>query len=555
MKLRDYQLKALDDLEAGWIAGHKCQLLRMGTGTGKSATSAAAIRDHNGGALAMAHRGEIVSQLSLALARENIRHRVIGPESLMRLCMAQQIDDLGTHFVDPGARVGVASVQTLALIKGENAFLRQVGYAMADEHHHFIKGGVFAKALEQLPPQCRVLGPSACTLRGDGKGLGRWASGYVDHMVLGPNEAEMMARGFLSPYKIFAPPTSFHRETLHTTASGEFKADEVKQEAQRSTIFGDAVKHYVEFEMGRLALQFCDSIENATIACEKMRAAGVRSEVLSGKTHPDLRRRILHDFKLRKIHHISSCSLVDEGFDLPGIEVVLDTRPTTSLNRYRQGFGRGWRPVPGKVFHYYDFVSNTLALGLPDGHRVWSLNDRERATKGTPSDVIPTKTCTNPNSPGAEGVPCLGVYEATEPCCPYCGFKPQPARRDGPEFVDGVLRELDEATLARLRGAVAAVDGPAVVPWSAAPAIQGNVRKMHAARQVAQHGLRGAMALWGGWQEHLGRSQDESEKRFFYRYGVDTLSALALGSSDAAALEQKVRAELAAHDIIAADSN
>ena len=176
MKLRWYQLEALDNLERGWSAGHLCQALRMGTGTGKSATSAAAIRDHSGGALMMAHRSEIVAQLALALAREGIHHRVIGQDALVRLCMAYQIDKLGTHFVRAGANVGVASVQTLARIKGEHAFLRQCTFVMCDEFHHYIRGGEFEKALAQFGPTTRFLGPTACTLRTDGKGLGRHAA-------------------------------------------------------------------------------------------------------------------------------------------------------------------------------------------------------------------------------------------------------------------------------------------------------------------------------------------------------------------------------------------
>lgn len=553
MKLRYYQTDALDALDAGWSRGHMCQALRMGTGTGKSATSAAAIRDHKGGALMMAHRGEIVGQLSLALARENIRHRVLGPATLGKLCMQMQIDDLGTHLVDSGSRVGVGSVQTIAAIKGEHAFINQVGFAMADEHHHYLRDNQFGRALGQLPKHARILGPTATPARTDGRGLGRWASGFVDHMVLGPTEAEMMEQGYLSPYKIYAPPTTFHREALHTNASGEFKADEVKQEAQRSTIFGDAVAHYVEHCSGQLALQFCDSIENAQIAVDKMRAAGVRSEVLSGKTHADLRRRILRQFATRQIHHIASVSLIDEGFDCPAVEVVLDTAPTTSLIRFRQRFGRVWRPVEGKIARYFDFVGNVMQHGLPDAHRTWSLNDRERATKGTPSDVIPVRTCTNPNSPAGEGVPCAGVYERFHPSCPYCGFVPQPARRDGPEFVDGVLAELDPDTLARMRGEVARVDADCMTTGS--DMVGRSIRKHHMARQVAQHGLREAMAVWGGWQVHLGRSEREMHARWWYRYGIDVLTAATLGASDAAALETKVRAELDANRIVADNSN
>ncbi len=555
MKLRWYQLEALDNLERGWSAGHLCQALRMGTGTGKSATSAAAIRDHSGGALMMAHRSEIVAQLALALAREGIYHRVIGQDTLVRLCMAYQIDKLGTHFVRAGANVGVASVQTLARIKGEHAFLRQCTFVMCDEFHHYIRGGEFEKALAQFGPTTRFLGPTACTLRTAGKGLGRHASGIADALVLGPQESIMMQQGYLSPYKILMPPNDFHRDQIHLTAKGEFSPAEVKQEARRSTIFGDSVAHYCEHVPGSLALQFCDSIENAQLVVSKFRDAGVPAEVLSGKTEDGLRSRILKQFELRQVLVIASVALIDEGFDCPAVEVVLDTAATASLNRFRQRFGRGWRPAPGKVFRYFDFVGNVMQHGLPDAYREWTLNDRERASKSAPNDVEAVRTCLNPGSPLAADIPCQGVYPRFMSACPHCGFSPEPARRDGPEHVDGSLIELDEATRMAMLGEIARVDGPVYVPQGLARPAQIAVQRNHAARQMAQHTLRETLALWGGWKEHRGMTTDEARKAFYDRYGIATYQAATLGASEAAALEERVRQELQARGIISASVN
>lgn len=543
MQLRWYQTKALDDLDAGWSAGHKCQALRMGTGTGKSATSAAAIRDHGAAALMMAHRSEIVGQLSLALAREGIRHRVIGTPALARLCREMQIDDLGSHWVDGSSRVGVASVQTLAAIKGEDAYLRQVTFAVADEHHHYLTDNQFGRALGQLPAACRILGPTATPARTDGKGLGRHASGFVDHMVLGPTEAEMMEQGFLSPYKIYAPPNDFHRDQLHTNASGEFKADEVKQETRKSTIFGDAVQHYLSHAPGTLALQFCDSIENATLASQKFRDAGVSSEVLSGKTDPDVRRRVLKQFAKRQILHIASVSLIDEGFDCPAVETVLDTAPTTSLIKFRQRFGRGWRPAEGKLFRYFDFVANVFQHGLPDAYREWNLSDRERRGSNGPTDAVPVTTCLNPL--------CLSVYERALDACPYCGHVRLAAQRGGPKQVDGVLQELDAASLAAMRGQYEQVRQAPRFPMGATAAIRSKLTNDWRARLEALAGIERTVALWNGWQvHHLGRSETEAQRRFFYRYGVDLITAQSLPARESLALDAQVRAELAERGII-----
>lgn len=541
MTLRDYQHQALDDLDDGW--GHNpCQLLRMGTGTGKSKTAANAVREHRGGSLMMAHRGEIVGQLALALAREGVRHRVIGPDALVRLCQRMQIKDMGTHLVDANARAGVASVQSLSALKGESRWLDQVTFLVADEGHHYVRDNAYGKVLAPYDARgARILLPTATPARTDGKGLGRHADGYVDHMVLGPSEAEMMQAGWLCAYRIFRPPNNFHREAIHLGASREMLKAEVQSEVKKSTIFGDSVEHYLmpQFK-GQRALQFCDSIENATEVLARFREAGVAAELLTGKTHSDTRMRVIERFAGRQgVDVLISVDLIDEGFDCPAVELVLDTAPTSSLIRFRQRFGRGWRPDGDKVFHYLDFVGNVKQHGLPEAYRKWTLDRRERRGSSAPSeDVEPVKTCANPV--------CNAYYAGHLAACPYCHTAPVPVSRKGPEFVEGVLEELDEETRAAMLGEVARIDG--AMEYGARP-------HQWLERQRAQKELRGALELWGGWQTAQGRTLAEGERRFYQRYGLARVAAMALGAREARELREHLLTELRDRGIIDATGN
>lgn len=548
MTLRYYQRDALDTLESGWTRGVRCQLLRMGTGTGKSKTAAHALADNTGGGLMMAHRREIVAQLALALAREGVRHRVIGPPDLARLCMQVQIEDLGTHFVAPGSRVGVASTDSLAVVKGEDDFLRQVTLAVPDEFHHYLRENAYGKAILRLRPECRLLGPTATPARTDGKGLGLWADGFAQEIVHGPTEAQMMQEGFLCKYLIYVPPTDFNRDALGLGSGNEFKKEDVKKETKRSHIFGDAVEHYCKHVPGRTALAFVDSIENAVDLCQDFRAAGVKAEVLSGKTEAGLRARTLKAFAKGQVDIIISVQLIDEGFDCPGVQVVLDLAATTSLIRYRQRFGRGWRPDASKdYFRYFDFVGNVKQHGLPEAFRKWSLDRRQARGQNEPKDHIPTRTCESPT--------CGLTYERVLPACPYCRTEPTPAVRNSPEVVDGDLILLDEATRARMLGEIARLDAPASIPYGATHAIAGRLRNVAHEKHQAQAALRHATALWGGWQAAQGRSEREGYRRFYYRYGTDLYSAWALGATEAANLEEKIRLDLREAGIIDANVN
>ena len=124
-----------------------------------------------------------------------------------------------------------------------------------------------------------------------------------------------------------------------------------------------------------------------------------------------------------------------------------------------------------------DHVGNWGRHGLPDKPREYTLDRRERRSKGAP-DAIPLRTCLNTD--------CLQPYERVLSECPHCGTPaPAPAGRTTPEMVDGDLIELDPATLAVLRGEIAKVDGPCYVPAAAPAAATNAIQRHHHDRQRA----------------------------------------------------------------------
>jgi hypothetical protein len=103
-----------------------------------------------------------------------------------------------------------------------------------------------------------------------------------------------------------------------------------------------------------------------------------------------------------------------------------------------------------------------------------------------------------------------------------------------------------------MRQEQARVDGPVRVPKDATPIVAQAIRNTHFARQESQGELRKAMALWAGWQHMQGRDAAEIQRRFFYKFGRDVLTAQTLGASDATELQARVAADLAQHNIIEA---
>ncbi len=539
---RGYQQWLIDRIFQSWRDGNRNVLAVLPTGGGKTfvfSRVVAAVQFH---VCAIAHRGELVSQMSLALAREGVRHRIIGPAALARECVANQMEELERSFVDPNARVAAAGVDTLVgLDPAQNPWMAQVGAWIEDEAHHVLKENKWGRAAA-LFPNAYGLGVTATPLRADGKGLGRHADGLFDDLIVGPTMRDLIEQGYLTDYRIFAPPSDLDLSTVTVTDSGDYSPPKLSAARKHSHITGDVVEHYLRIARGKQGITFDVDVESATATAKAFNDAGVPAAVVHGKTPSGLRREILRKFKAREYQQLVNVDLFGEGFDVPAIEVVSFARPTMSYGLYCQQFGRALRLLDGKLHAIIiDHVGNVQRHGLPDARREWSLDRRERRSKAKADDVIPLRTCLNTS--------CMSVYERVLVACPYCGSVPVPADRSAPERVDGDLFELDPSVLARMRGEIARIDGAPSLPPNAGADVQGAIKRTHWERQRSQAKLRAAISLWGGWQKYLGRSDPEGLRRFYHRFGVDAGTALTLNSRDAEELTARIIGDLDRHNI------
>lgn len=540
MRLRDYQAEAMAEVEYHWAAGARNVLVVSPTGSGKTNMFSYMLSKHEGASCAIAHRHELVGQISLTLGRWGVRHGIIAADSTIRNIVRQHMEELGRSWYEPGAQCRVASVDTLVRMNPSDHWLQRVTLWVQDEAHHLAvsrgNGGVvepnkWAKATGMMP-NARGMGVTATPLRADGRGLGRCADGVMDVMVLGPSMRDLINAGFLTDYEIYCPPSDIDLSHVGISASGDFSPEALRDAVKKSHVVGDVVQHYLKIAPGKLGITFAVSIESATEICMEYRAAGVPAEVISSRTDDTLRNTIMRRFKAREIQQVVNVDILGEGVDVPAVEVVSMARPTQSYGLFVQQFGRSLRILPGKERAIIiDHASNVLRHGLPDAPRKWSLDRRERRSKSAPSDAVPLRACPE----------CSRPYERVLPECPYCGHEPQPVIRSSPEAVEGDLFQLSPEVLARMRGEV---DAAPKFPHGATLEVTGAIKKRWRERQEAQGGLRAAMEQWGGARRAAGDTDRIMQRRFFVQFGVDVLSAQALPRADAAELEQKVRGVL-----------
>lgn len=524
MTLRPYQAILSDKISEAFDNGHRCVLASMATGGGKSVMTSHRASMVSGLSLIMAHRQELVYQLAMALARDGIEHRIIAPDTVSNFIISKQIEEFGKKYVYGGAQHFVASVDTLLAREGDlGKWPAQIELTQPDEAHHVLgaRGGEYAPIMNKWGRACRMfpnsklLGWTATAGRPDRKPL----RSSFDVLVMGPTSRQLLAEGHLCKYRVFGPPSSIDMAGALVTAGGDWSKAEIAKRAHKSTVTGDLLDHYQKYAPGKVGIGFLVDVEQAKETCERFVAAGIPSAWMSSKETDDRTRvRTMDALRRGELKLLFNVDLLGEGVDVPRCEVILDGRPTQSIVRFLQVFGRLLRNFPGKALGtMIDAVGNVMRHGLPDTNRAWSLDEPEKR-KRVRNDEDSVTTCTS----------CFNVYPRLERTCPDCGFTPVIAGRARPEDVDGDLTEFDEALLAKLRGDADRI--MAAAPAGAPAYVADNINR----RFVAQRDLRAAIEWWAGVQlDMCGLDLNKTYRLFYLRFGIDMASAQLLGRPEA----------------------
>jgi superfamily II DNA or RNA helicase len=248
---------------------------------------------------------------------------------------------------------------------------------------HHAAAGTWRRVVDAYP-DARVLGVTATPERLDGKGL----AGVFDDLIHGPQVAELIDRGFLARPKYWSKPlmnTESMRVSMGDYAVGDLEA------ALTNAVMGDAVTEYRQKSDGLPAIAFCPTIAKARAVSDAFCAAGYAWDVIDGTLTPADRRELVAKLGDGRLHGLSACEIVSEGFDLPVVTTAILLRPTKSLGLHLQQVGRVLRLHPSKTHAIIlDHAGNLHRHGLAEDPREWSLDGRPKAKKGAPA---PTKTC------------------------------------------------------------------------------------------------------------------------------------------------------------------
>lgn len=549
----DYQVKLIGGIYDAWRETHNVVAV-LPTGGGKSVVVGEIAENDArspGQNVVMAHRQELVGQMSEHVANAGVKHRVLAPRDVVAEIIASHREKYGRSFVDPTASTAVGGVDTILSRRVELAeWGKQVKRWTIDEAHHVLVGNKWGRAVE-LFPNAYGLGVTATPERPDGNGIGDKSmngNGVFGAMVIGPTTRELIDMGRLCEYEIAAPQSDIDLISLKVGDSGDYSPKSMREASKNSKIVGDVVEWYIRLAFGKQGIVFATDVETATEMANRFNLMGIPAAVVHGETDGGLRRDYIKRFRRRDLRILVNVDLFGEGFDVPGIEVVSMARPTASLIVYLQQFGRVLRTLEGKTRGLViDHVGNVKRHGLPDKVRLWSLasRDRKKKPKVFDPDEIPVKTCGNVE------LPCVRSYSALLPCCPYCGWSPVP-RSGGRsiEQVDGDLTLLTAEALAELRKAAVQETPEAVWARVASGAGFDGAGKHAAGRQAdrlaARDRLADTIALWAGYGRAAGQSDGEMYRRFYFGAGVDVATALGMDRAKMDELDGMIRQWLSA---------
>lgn len=454
--LRDYQQRIIDGVRRAYAAGKRAPLAVAPTGAGKTVmfsyvTQAASAKGKT--VYLIAHRRELIKQISLSLGRFGAAHAIVAPASACRQITVEHFRQLGRSWVKPPAqtRCFVGSVQTLVRRMNDGT-LPPPDLIVIDEAHHLTVDSTWGRVVANFP-DALLMPVTATPCRLDGKGLGKDAGGFADDMIIGPTVGELIRRGFLSDYRVFSPAQAIDVSKVKTRA-GDYAKDQLAGLLDTPTITGDAVAHYRKLASGKRAVAFCVSVAHAEHVAEQFNAAGIPATSVDGGLDDGERERRLKAIETGEVLVLTSADLIGEGLDIPAIEVAILLRPTQSLSLYIQQVGRALRPVyapgykldtdgqrraamaagPKPYAIILDHVGNTARHGFPDDDRDWSLDGvKKKASKGEAEVAV--RKCPE----------CFADHRPA-PACPYCGHRygeiPDDGTGGGPKEVDGELVEI-----------------------------------------------------------------------------------------------------------------
>lgn len=331
MELKPRQQQAHDAVFAALDRGADRQLLQLPTGVGKTCVAVHIAKKFNR-VLFLVHRQELIEQTRSTVER-------IEPDRAVGY-LVQGVHDLQSFTIGM-----IPTVYNRLDRIDPNAF----DLVVIDECHRSM-AKTWRLVADHFNPKLRI-GLSATPERMDGSDLSCLFSEISYAMSVG----DAVREGYLVPPLARQCLTACSLSGVRTVG-GDLNEGDLQAVIDVPERNAFVAAKYQQHAPGRRAICFAVSIAHAKHITEAFTAAGIAADYVAGDS-PD-RAEKLARFASGEIQVLSSCMVLTEGFDDPGVDCVLLARPTKSRPLFAQMIGRGLRLHPGK--------ENCVALDFTD---------------------------------------------------------------------------------------------------------------------------------------------------------------------------------------------
>ncbi|MEY9907971.1 superfamily II DNA or RNA helicase [Catenulispora sp. MAP12-49] len=371
VELRDYQQAAFNAITRD-LETRGQSLLVLATGLGKTVIGGEVIdwylsRNHSAKVLVVAHAKDLVQQLERAIWR----HLPKG----VTTC-------LFTGDTRPDDLTGVTCATVASALNAIRAGYRP-DLIMVDEAHHIGENGQYDELLDEVT-DAKVFGVTATPWRGDAFDISDRLG--APSFTLGIEDG--MRYGYLAQvdYRLFVDDIDW--DTVREVSTHEYGLSELNARLflpQRDEAIRDELAATWAKTTRPRAIVFCRTIEHAERLADVLRRTPLWAQcqaLHTGLSRVERQNRLLA-FRSGQIPILTSVDILNEGVDVPDVNILCFARVTHSRRIFVQQLGRGLRLRDGKDrVTVLDFVS--------DLRRVAAALKLRRALTDEPSGDIET---------------------------------------------------------------------------------------------------------------------------------------------------------------------
>lgn len=225
-------------------------------------------------------------------------------------------------YPDPGCKAIISTMQSSRvdskIQKLKDRLIYPVGLIIIDEAHYMTCESY--ETIMNYFPNVPVVGCTATPFKSS-----HLMTNHFDIISYSLSLQELIDQGHLVPPRLI---------------------QSIKKEDTAEGIVGQVIRIYKDNDIGKKAVIYLQTIEDAKFAATSFKEAGINARAVTSELVGTYRDEILKDFNDGSIDVLTTVNVLSAGFDAPKVSSIYMPYATKSCTQYMQRIGRGLRLCP-----------------------------------------------------------------------------------------------------------------------------------------------------------------------------------------------------------------